>query len=292
MRVSDSMFFNSMKRNVAMRQADYAQAQDKAASGHKVQQPSDDPFAFAQARSETANHARAAGYERTIGMAKPQLQAADSALSEVDKIMVRVRDIAVQGANDVLSVADRQTLSKELTSLHDQLVTLGNSQSGEHYIFAGYKDAVPPYDAAGAYTGDTSAQQVEVARGVTMPVGITGEQVFGTSGNDIYSTITNLQTALASNVGANIGNLIPEVDTRLELVRTAHSQIGVHLNAADASEAVAIRNQDLALTARSKLIDNDAADAYTDLARAQSALSAAIQIAAQLPPPGLVGKSR
>ena len=292
MRVTDSMVFANMKRNVATRQSAYALAQERAVSGHRVLQPSDDPYAFAQARTETGNHARAEGYERTIGIAKPPLEAADSTLFEVDKIMVRIRDIAVQGANDVLTSTDRQTLSRELDSLRDQLVTLGNSQAGERYIFAGYKDAVAPYDAVGTYNGDTAVQQVEVARGVTLAVGVTGEQVFGTAGDDIFTTITNLQTALASDIGTNVGDLIPEVDTRLELARTAHSQIGVYLNAADISEAVATRNQDLALTARSKLIDNDAADAYTDLVRAQTALSAAIEIAAQLPPPGLVGRSR
>jgi flagellar hook-associated protein 3 FlgL len=286
------MLFNNMKRNVALRQADYAQAQERAVSGHKIAQPSDDPFSFAQARSETANHARAEGYERTIGIAKPSLQTADSALFEVDTIMGRIRDIAVQGANDALNGNDRQTLSQELTSLRDQLVTLANSQSGDRFIFAGYKDAVAPYDAAGVYTGDTNVQQVEVARGVTMSLGLTGEQVFGTAGNDIFTTITSLQTALATNVGSSVGDLITEVDSRFDVMRTAHSQIGVQLNAADVAEAVAVRNQDLALAARSALIDNDPADAYTDLTRAQTALSAAIAIAAQLPPPGLIGQAR
>jgi flagellar hook-associated protein 3 FlgL len=292
MRVTDSMLFNNMKRNVALRQADYAQAQERAVSGHRIAQPSDDPFSFAQGRSETANHARAQSYERTIGIAKPSLQAADSALFEVDDIMGRIRDIAVQGGNDALNGNDRQTLSQELTSLRDQLVTLANSQSGDRFIFAGYKDAVAPYDAAGAYTGDTSVQHVEVARGVTMSMGLTGEQVFGTAGNDIFTTITSMQTALASNVGSAVSDLITEVDTRLDLMRSAHSQIGVQMNGADVAEAVAVRNQDLALAARSQLIDNDPADAYSDLARAQSALSAAIAIAAQLPPAGLVGQGR
>jgi flagellar hook-associated protein 3 FlgL len=292
MRVSDSMVFANMKRNVALRQTEYAQAQERAVTGHKVLAPSDDPFAYAQARGETANHARAEGYQRTIGIAKPSLESADSALFEVDRVMGRIRDIAVEGANDVMTISDRQTLSQELTSLRDQLVTLGNSQAGDRFVFGGYKDSTPPYDAVGAYTGDTAVQQVEVARGVTVPLGMTGEQVFGTAGNDIFTTITNLQTALGSNVGANVTAVISEVDTRLELMRTAHSQVGVQMNAADVAESVAIRNQDLALAAHSNLIDNDAADAYTDLIRAQTALTAAIQIAGQLPPPGLVGQSR
>jgi flagellar hook-associated protein 3 FlgL len=286
------MVFNSMKRNLAMRQADFVQAQERAVSGHRIEKPSDDPFAFAQARSETANHTRAEGYERTIGIAKPSLEAADGALSEVDKILGRVRDIAVQGANDVLTSNDRQTLSQELTSLNDQLVTLANSQAGDRFVFAGYKDATAPYDAAGVYSGDTSVQQIEVAHGVTLALGVTGERVFGTAGADVFSTITKLKTALTTNVGDTVSDVITEVDTRLEQVRTAHSQLGVQLNAADVAEAVSVRNQDLALTSRSKLVDIDAAESYTDLARAQSALSAAIEIAAQLPPPGLVGRQR
>ena len=292
MRVTDSMFFANMKRNIAQRQSDYAEAQERAVSGKRVDAPSDDPFAYAQARTETANLNRAQGYERTIGMAKPQLEAADNALSEVDKIMGRVRDIAIQGANDVLTPADRQTLSQELSALRDQLVTLGNSQAGDRFIFGGYKDDVPPYDAVGAYTGDTLAASVEVARGVNLPLGLTGDKVFGATGADVFTAITNLQTALGAGIGANIDDVIPEIDARLETVRTAHSQLGVHLNAADVAEAVSTRNQDLATLNRSNLVEIDAADAYSDLIRAQTALNAAIEIAAQLPPQGLVGRAR
>jgi flagellar hook-associated protein 3 FlgL len=292
MRVTDGMYYSNMKRSVAQRQTEYADAQERAVSQKRVSAPSDDPFAFAQARSETANLNRHEGYERTIGMAKPSLEAADNALYEIDKIMGRIRDIAVLGANDTLTPNDRQTYVQELTSLRDQLVTLGNSQAGERFIFAGYKDDLAPYDLAGLYSGDTSVQQVEVARGVTMPLGLTGERVFGSAGADVYTAITNLQTALTSNVGADVDDIIPEIDARLESVRTAHSQIGVHLNAAEVAESVSTRNQDLAKTTRSNLVDMDAAEAYTDLIRAQSALQAAIEIAAQLPPPGLVGRSR
>jgi flagellar hook-associated protein 3 FlgL len=292
MRVTDATFFNNMKRNIGLRSSQYEQAQQVASSGLRVGQPSDDPVAFSRARDETTNQARADSYKRAIDQARPQLDTADSALSDVDKVLGRVRDIAVQGANDTLTANDRQTLSSELDSLRGELVGLANSQAGDTYIFGGYKNGTPPYDATGTYTGDTAAPQVEVSRGVSLPVGVTGERVFGTAGNDVFTMITNVQTALASGSSANVSNTITEVDARLETARTAHSEIGVHLNAADIAEAVTGRAHDLAQVNHSKLVEVDAAAAYTDLARMQTALSAAIQIAARLPPPGLVERQR
>jgi hypothetical protein len=55
---------------------------------------------------------------------------------------------------------------------------------------------------------------------------------------------------------------------------------------------MAQRQQDEAVSNRSKLVEIDSVDSYSELMRAQSALSAAIEIAAQLPPPGLVERAR
>jgi len=292
MRVTDSMIWGNMQKNVSARQSDFASAQERAVTGRAVNAPSDDPTSFAKARTETGNLARAQSYERTVGMAKPILETTDSALMTVENVVQRIRDIAVQGANDTLNANDRNTLNQELTTLRDQLVGLGNTTSGDRFIFGGYKDNVAPFDAAGVYTGDTAVQQVEVARGVSLPLGLTGESVFGTAGSDVFTTITSLQTALSSGDAASVSNLITEVDSRFEQVRKVHTQVGVHLNAADMAQAVATRAQDAATVSRSNLIDIDAAKAYTDLAKAQTALNAAIQIAGQLPPPGLVNRSR
>ncbi|MET0386131.1 MAG: flagellar hook-associated protein FlgL [Polyangiales bacterium] len=292
MRVTDSMVWNNQQRAVANRQTGYARAQQQALTGKRVNAPSDDPASFAQARSETGNIVRAEGYERTINLTRPSLEVADSALSDIENVMRRVRDIAVQGANDPLNASDRNTLSQELTALRDELITLGNSHSGDRFVFGGYKDGAPPYDAAGVYTGDTEAPRVEISRGVTLPMGVTGDSVFGTPGDDVFTTITNLQTALASGDGANISSMITEVDQRFERVRVVHSEIGVHQNAADIAQAVVQRGGDAAAKNRSALVDIDAAESYSNLIRAQSALSAAIEIASQLPMPGLASRSR
>jgi flagellar hook-associated protein 3 FlgL len=276
---------------VRRQQLDTAQAQ--AQSGQRVEKPSDDPQAFAHAQQYTAQHARAAQHEKAAGSALSSLQTADGALADVDNLLQRARDIAVEGASDTLSASDRAGLAQEVSQLHDQLVALGNTQDGSRYLFAGYKDGSAPFDSAGNYSGDVSGQQVEVAPGVTLPLGLTGDRVFAAAGGqDLFAALTSLQTALGGSSAANTSATISTLDLGLEQLRSSRSQLGNYMNAAEAAQSVAQRVQDTATQSRSKLVDIDAAVAYTNLAQAQSALSAAVQIAGQLPPPGLVERAR
>ena len=294
MRVADSTFYANMKRNLATRQEALATAQEQALSGMKVTKPSDDPMAFTQARSQSAELARAASYERAVTNTLPSLEVSDSTLADVENVMRRVRDIAIAGANDTLNGNDRETLRSELDGLKQQLATLGNAKTGDRYVFGGYRDATPPFDADGVYSGDTETQQIEVARNVMLPAGITGDRIFGNAngGQDIFEAITDLQTALTAGVADDISGMLDPLDVSLEQVRVARSELGNHMNAAEVSLTMAQRNQDSARLNRSKLVEIDAVDAYSELMRATSALNAAIQIAAQLPPPGLVERAR
>jgi flagellar hook-associated protein 3 FlgL len=294
MRVADSTFFANMKANLGVRRDALARAQEQALTGMRVTAPSDDPLAFTQARAQTAEQSRAASYERAITNTLPSLEVTDSTLGDVDTVMQRVRDIATLGANDTLNGNDRSNLVQELDGLKQQLVTLGNAKSGDRFVFGGYKDGAPPFDATGVYSGDTSTQQVEVARNVMLPVGVTGDRVFGNvnGGQDMFEAIQNLQDALTSGTADDISATLDPIDASLEQVRVARSDIGLHLNSADISMTLAQRNQDEAVKAKSKLVEVDTADSYSELVRAQTALNAAIQIAAQLPPPGLVDQAR
>jgi flagellar hook-associated protein 3 FlgL len=179
---------------------------------------------------------------------------------------------------------------QELSGLATQLVSIGNTTNGERFIFGGYKDGSEPYDPAGVYNGDTQSAQVEISRGVTMSYGVTGEQVFGTAGNDVFNTIANLQAALTSGDASQISDTLTDIDARFEQVRSVHSEVGIHLNSLDISEAVVTKAKDSATERRSNLTEIDMAQSYSDLMRAQTALAAAINIAAQLPPPGLASR--
>jgi flagellar hook-associated protein 3 FlgL len=294
MRVADSTFYQNMKSNLSVRREDLARAQEQAMTGLRVNAPSDDPLAFSQARAHTAEQARAGAYERAITNTVPSLEVTDTTLGDVENVVRRMRDIATIGANDTLNANDRANLVQELDGLKQQLVTLGNAKSGDRFIFGGYKDGAPPFDATGVYGGDTATQQVEVARNVMMPNGVTGDRVFGNAngGQDVFDAIQQLQDALTSGVADDVSGVLDPLDASLEQIRTIRSEVGLQLNSADISLTMAQRSQDNAAQARAKLIEIDPIESYSELMRASTALNAAIEIAAQLPPPGLVERAR
>ena len=55
------------------------------------------------------------------------VQTAEGALNESHSILERMRDLAVQGANDTLTSDDRGSINKELTALHQELTRIAET---------------------------------------------------------------------------------------------------------------------------------------------------------------------
>jgi flagellar hook-associated protein 3 FlgL len=160
-------------------------------------------------------------------------------------------------------------------------------------VFGGYKDQSSPFAADGSYNGDSEAQEVEVSKGLRVPVGLTGDRVFGSAGGqDVFQALGDLSSALASNDMDGIHASLGQLEQSGRQVRLARVEIGGHVDAAEIARTVAQRGQDRAIAARSRLLDIDPLDAYTELARAQQALQAAVAVASQLPAPGLASTAR
>jgi flagellar hook-associated protein 3 FlgL len=293
MRVTDNSLFAKMQQGLATRREHLERAQSAAMSGRRVVKPSDDPAALAQARAHTAIESRAVATERTVNVALNSLMVADSALDQVGESLDRARELALQASTGTLNAEDRASISKDIASLRQQVIALANSQDGSRYVFGGYKDQGSPFDADGTYNGDTEAQQVEVSRGLRIPLGLTGDRVFGsTGGADVMQTLADLSTALENNDIDSIQGSLEQLEQSGRQVRLARVELGGHIGAGQIARTVAERGKDQAVSARSHLLDVDPLDAYTELARAQQALQAAVAVASQLPAPGLASSAR
>jgi flagellar hook-associated protein 3 FlgL len=293
MRVTDNSVYAQMRQGLATRREHLERAQSAAMSGRRVVKPSDDPAAMAQARSQSAQESRAVANERTVDVALSALMVADSALDQVGETLDRARELALRAANASLNAEDRAGIGNEISALRAQVIGLANSQDGIRYVFGGYKDQATPFAGDGSYNGDTEAQQVEVSRGLRLPVGLTGDRVFGSSGGqDVFQALGDLSNALASNDLDGIHASLGTLEQSGRQVRLARVEIGGHVDAAEIARTVAQRGQDRAIAGRSRLLDIDPLDAYTELARAQQALQAAVAVASQLPAPGLASTAR
>ena len=75
-------------------------------------------------------------YQSSLDTIKARLQGEDTTLKSASDLLVRAKEIAVQGANDTLNPADRKSLGTELQALRDQLLSLANTRDSNGNILA------------------------------------------------------------------------------------------------------------------------------------------------------------
>ena len=136
----------------------------------------------------------------------------EGAIADAADILLRVRELAVQGGNGALDRSARRILATEVRSSVDQLMQIANrrSPSGE-YLFAGGSSSVEPFvrdSGVIRYTGDDQQRLVEVAPGQRIADALPGSEVFVQipAGNASFALRSGTANAGTAVLGA--GSLI------------------------------------------------------------------------------------
>lgn len=213
MRVTNNMIYNASTRNAQQHLDRLYESQNKLATGKNITRPSDDPTAVDRAMMLRGTLNQQQQYSENIRDAKTWLEVTDSALAESSSILDQARVLAVQAANDTLSIDDRFAVAETVKQLREQLQVLANSDVNGRFTFGGTMTvpqplATPPYtlpfpDPVApateiAYVGNDTQMQVEVVPGVSVPFNSTGTTVFGgpTDFNRAFKVLEDLEIAM------------------------------------------------------------------------------------------------
>jgi len=294
MRVSDGMVQELGQRAIANARARNAAATSIASSGMRVQKPSDDPVAFAIGRRDTAREQVAVASARTSEYAMSVSIGADQALAEAGDALARARELAVQMASGTYTANERTFAASAARELRLEVLNAANREVDGTYIFGGYRDGAPPFDATtGAYSGDGLVKQVEVAPFLRLPVSVSGATTFGAgTGTDVLATLEALATALDANDPTTVQSLLADIDASAQQINGARVDLGGQIRGFDVTLATAELVQDRSAASRAQQIEADPYRAYSDLVNAERALQAAVGVAARLPFPGLATGGR
>lgn len=206
MRVSTSYFSQRGLNSMLEQQHRLAEIQEQISSGNRLNRPSDDPTAAAQILRLDQAIAATDQYQRNADMAKNRLTLEESTLKNVQDTLLRVREIAVQGANSTLSDTDRLALAQEVEERLQELVGLANTRdANQEYLFAGYKVNTKPFAIAAdgnyIYSGDHGERALQIS---------TGRQIQDSdAGNDVFMNLRNGNGTFQTNPAAgNTGDTI------------------------------------------------------------------------------------
>lgn len=181
-----------------------------------LHKPSDDPVKVGRTLRLQSEITLSTQYSDNLDSAKSWLETTESSLSEVNKVMQRIREITVQGANGVLKEDDKSKISQEIGQLRDHLINVSNQTYTGRHIFSGYRSDLAFTNSDGTYnenanTLGVSYQSMEYKVGVSqnLQVNYTGDRVFGSAYSE--ATITGKRLEFANDPATN-----PELTTQFD----------------------------------------------------------------------------
>lgn len=222
-RVSTANSFDATISRIVQRGADLSSLQEKLASGKRVLKASDDPVAATLAERESNRLMRNEADLRALERSRSSLDQAESAIGQMGDVLIRFKELLVQGGNPTLSASDRRSLANELRGLRDQLLNLSNTKDAEGNALLGglgpivssgkpFADVFPGGVQYQALAGQAAATEVSLPNRVNgdfalMRIG-SGDglvQVNNQSGNLLVqgTTVTDMQALMASGFFAD-----------------------------------------------------------------------------------------
>jgi flagellar hook-associated protein 3 FlgL len=290
MKISTSLYFDRATSQLGNVQGELSKTQEQLSLGKQIVKPSDAPDKAALVTRLESELSRQTGYQDTLKAVNVRKTAEETALKNTSDVMYRIKELAVQAANDTLSIQDRKSIALELNNLKDQVLSLANSQdSNGNYLFSGSRTGVPAFskDASGhvSYQGDQARMKVNVGDSRRMNLNLPGSDVYtrvvrddgkgGKVGVDFFRSLDDLAAAVSGGDHVNIQRGIAEIDTLQNGISEGLGQVGSDLTVVDMQNTVLDQVVLQLKTTRSDVEDLDYTSAITKMNKDQLALEAA-----------------
>jgi flagellar hook-associated protein 3 FlgL len=260
-----------------------AHTREKLSSGKELTKPSDNPYLVSRALQYRTELAANQQHQRAVDEANGWQTVTDTALRSIGDILLRVRDLTLQGANGSTPAGDREVIAREVTQLLDAAKSAANAQYAGRYVLAGTSTLTQPYTLTDdAYHGDLGTISREIGPGVQLGVNVPGSNVLGDASNGLIKTLRDVVTHLQANDISALSQDLGTLDAVHEVVITARTDVGARANRLDAAKSRLGELEEATTSLLSQTEDADLAktliDASTQQAVYQSALRAGAEI--------------
>jgi flagellar hook-associated protein 3 FlgL len=291
-RITQGMMHSQMLRNVNNNLNRMETNQNILSTGKKINKPSDDPVGITYAlryRSELSINEQ---YQKNVDAAVSQVDHTDTVVGQIGDLVQRANELVTKGISGTNPQSALNAIAEELGQIYEQAVTLGNDTLNGKYIFNGQKTDIKPYSSAGAPSETTDNGEIvsQFAAGVTIPLNVTGTEVFGqpADADNLFSVLKGLQNAFSAGNQATATSLYTQLGSRISKVLEVRSEVGARANRLDLINN-RIKDLDLNLNSLDALTeDADIADTITKLKSDESVYQASLSVSAKIIQPSLM----
>lgn len=244
-----------------------SKAMEQLSTGKRINSAADDAAGLAISNKMTAQIRGLNQAVRNANDGIALLQTAEGSTQEVTNMLQRMRELAVQSANDTNSSTDRSALQNEVVALRTEINRIAdNTEWNGQKLFT---------------VANSSAGGIGTAGLVKFQVGVDGttNDVISVQLDDI-GALTGLSTMTIGTLTGATGALLT-IDNAIAAIDDDRARFGAAINqltyATDNLANISTNAQE----SRSRILDTDYAQATTELARTQIIQQAATAMLAQ-----------
>ena len=223
MRATQTTTYRSLQAFLDRTSDKLATLQLQAATGKRMNRPSDDPTAISPVLSARTQIKSSDRYIETIATGMDRIDNSDGYLDDMENTLVRMKEINVATINGSLSDADMETFADEVHQLRASLIDSANAQVDGKYMYGGFAEKTEPFTLNPAYNpdlydevnpstypvlyhGDSGQVEYEIAPNELIKVNALGNEFMmgdfdhdgavDSGSQDIFVLVTQLEEAL------------------------------------------------------------------------------------------------
>jgi flagellin len=242
---------------------------EQLSTGKRINSAADDAAGLAISNKMTAQIRGLNQAVRNANDGISMLQTAEGATQEITNMLQRMRELAVQAANDTYQASDRSALNAEVKELQSEI-----SRIGKNTEWNGMK----------LFTAQTagSAGGIGSLGNVRLQVGVDGESTdrIAVQLNKIDTTTLGV-SAISLKTAASASNALQSLDKAIGMIDNDRATFGATINRLTYAVDNLTNVSQNANASRSRILDTDYAKASAELARTQIIQQAATAILAQ-----------
>lgn len=204
MRINNNLMAFNAHRQLKLNASAQEKSLEKLSSGYRINRAGDDAAGLSISEKMRAQIRGLQQASRNAQDGVSLIQTAEGALNETHAILQRMRELAVQAANDTNVTADREAIQKEVDQLYAEInrISVNTEFNTQKLLNSGVS--------------------------VQFHVGANSGQTIGISINNMHAsgTILNLSAKVHVSVQSNANTAIAKINTAISAVSTERANLG------------------------------------------------------------------
>jgi flagellar hook-associated protein 3 FlgL len=187
MRITPQTMLNNALASLDRHTNRLGKLQAQAASGKKLERPSDNPGDLGLLLAAKAQDQRLEQYVAGIRASRSSLEVSTAALQDAGNVLSQARAIAIEASHSVNSPQALEAFARQVDGLLNRLAETANQQYAGRYLFAGAASETKPFEivrdsdgrpVAARYEGASLRDAAPISPGQTVATLYSGEEIF------------------------------------------------------------------------------------------------------------------